>query len=62
MKMYTIEEDKYEELEEWVERIVACGEKLLNKLQHSEFAMKSRDEFENDDYDWKIKKGNRYRY
>lgn len=65
MKTYVIEEEKYSELEEWVEKIVDCGKKLLHKMEEGEFGSRmGRRDYEDDDYDWKLKKGypNRYKY
>lgn len=69
MKVYTIEEDNYEELSNWVNKIVNCGKKIMEKLNDEtsvRSGFRNRDKYytqENDeDYDWSIKKGRGGRY
>ena len=63
MRVYSIEEKDYNELEEYLEKVVKCGKKLLKAMESGEFGSRNRhhdDWDEEDDYDWKIKRGNRY--
>lgn len=61
MKVYSIEEKDYEELEEYLEKVVKCGKKLLKAMESGEFGSRNRHDWdEEDDYDWKIKRGGRY--
>ncbi len=69
MKVYTIEEDNYEELSNWVNKIVSCGKKIMEKLNDEtsvRSGFRNRDKYymqENgEDYDWSIKKGRGGRY
>ncbi len=71
MKIYTIEEDNYEELSNWVNKIVNCGKKIMEKLNDDSSVrsgFRNRDKYYNqeydEDYDWAVKKvrGGRYDY
>lgn len=71
MKIYTIEEDNYEELSNWVNKIVNCGKKIMEKLNDDSSirsGFRNRDKYYNqehdEDYDWSVKKvrGGRYDY
>ena len=59
MKIYSIEEKDYSDLEESLECIVAKAKKLLKKMENGDFGSRNRYD-DDDDYDWKIKKGSRY--
>lgn len=66
MRIYTIEEDGYNNLNKVVEKmcdVVRCAKKVLEEVEESEYnsRMGWRDRHE-DDYDWKIKKGYPSRY
>jgi hypothetical protein len=60
MKVYTIDEEKYEDLSEFLEMIVSCGKKFLKEMEHGEFGARKRHEDDWEDYDYKIKRGGRY--
>lgn len=66
MKVYTIQETDYENLEESLECIMEKAKKFLAKMNSGEFGMRkhSRGDWddEEDDYDWKIKKNRYSRY
>lgn len=71
MKIYTIEEDNYTELTEWVNKVLTCGKKLLEKLGdesvvHTGFRNRGKyyEEDYDDDYEWNVKKvrSGRYNY
>ena len=66
MKVYSIQETDYENLEESLECIMEKAKKLLTKMTSGEFGTRKRSrndwEDEEDDYDWKIKKGRYSRY
>lgn len=60
MRVYTIQESDYSDLEENLECIIEKAKKFLKKMEHSgEYGSRNRD-YEDDDYDWKIKRGSRY--
>ena len=61
MRVYSLQEADYNELEEYLEKIVKCGKKLLNMIENNEYGSRNRHEWDGeDDYDWKIKRGGRY--
>lgn len=61
MKVYALDEHKYDELSEFLEMIVSCGKKFLKEMEEGEFgARKRHHEDDWDDYDYKIKRGGRY--
>lgn len=61
MKVYTLDEEKYEDLSEFLEMIVSCGKKFLKEMEHGEFGSRRHHDNEDwEDYDYKIKRGNRY--
>lgn len=67
MKIYTIEEDNYHELTEWVEKIVHCGKKLMDKINEDAFGVKTgfrdRERYRReDDGDFYRRDRNRYEY
>lgn len=67
MRVYSIEETDYSCLTDYIKDVVKCGKMLLQKMESGEYGSrmgrKYHDEWEDDDYDWKIKQGtNRYRY
>lgn len=59
MKVYTIEEYDYNELEETLECMIDKAKDFLRKMDMSEMGYRNRMGWrdEDDDYDWKIKKG-----
>lgn len=60
MKVYTLQEHDYSELEDTLECIMAKAKKFLAKMEEGEFGSRKRHWDEEDEYDWKIKKGYRY--
>lgn len=60
MKVYTLQETDYSDLEESLECIMHKAKKFLEKMESGDFGSRRgmgwRDE-EDDDYDWKVKKG-----
>lgn len=65
MKVFTIEETCYNDLEETLGKVMKYGKKLLECMEESELESKGymgwkRRDDEYEDYDWKIKKGRRY--
>jgi len=64
MKVYTLEEKDYSDLEETLECIMHKAKKFLAKMEEGEFGSRnwgSRKHWDDDEeYDWKIKKGYRY--
>lgn len=62
MKVYTLQENDYSELEESLECIMDKAKKFLHKMESGEFGSRKRRYYddEEDDYDWKVKKGYRY--
>lgn len=66
MRVYTIQESDYSDLEENLECVIEKAKKFLKKMEHSSeygsrnYGSRNRDYEEDDDYDWKIKKGSRY--
>lgn len=69
MKIYTIEEENYEELSNWVNKIVNCGKKIMEKLNDDSSVrsgFRNRDKYYNqerdEDYDWSVKKVRSGRY
>lgn len=66
MRVYSIEEKNYTELEDFLKKMVKCGKKILEEMEEGEFASRNRmgwrDEEDEDDYDWKVKKGRHSRY
>ena len=64
MKIYTIEENCYEDLTKVVEKmqdVVRCAKKVMEDVEESSMGWKRSREDE-EDYDWRIKKGYRSRY
>lgn len=59
MKIYTLQETDYSELEDTLECIMHKAKKFLTKMEEGEFGSK-RGWKDEDDYDWKIRKGYRY--
>lgn len=67
MKVYTIEEDNYNNLTEIVDKIsevAYCAKKVIKDMESSMNyrSPRWRDEEDEEDYDWKIKKGRHPRY
>lgn len=71
MKIYTIEESCYEDLNGVLEKmqdVVRCAKKVISEIEHTEMgSRKSKRRYEDDydeedDYDWRIKKGHYSRY
>lgn len=63
MRVYSIEESNYTELTDFLKKMVKCGKKILEEMEENEFASRNRmgwRDDEEDDYDWKVKKGRRY--
>ena len=60
MKVYTLDEEKFEDLSEFLEMIVSCGKKFLKEMENSESATKKHYSEDWEDYDYKIKRGPRY--
>lgn len=62
MRVYSIEEKNYTELEEFLKKMVKCGSKILEEMEEGEFASRNRMGWrdDEDDYDWKLKRGRRY--
>jgi hypothetical protein len=60
MKVYTLDEHKYDELSDFLEMVVSCGKKFLKEMEEGEFGARKRHEDDWDDYDYKIKRGGRY--
>lgn len=61
MKVYTLQETDYSDLEETLECIMHKAKKWLQRMEENEFGSRKRyKDYEDDDYDWRIKKGNRY--
>lgn len=61
MKVYTLQEHDYSELEESLECIMNKAKKFLQKMEDGEFGSRRHRGYDDeDDYDWKIKKGYRY--
>lgn len=63
MRVYTLQENDYSDLEETLECIMHKAKKFLAKMGEGEFDSSknygSRGYME-DDYDWKLKRGYRY--
>jgi hypothetical protein len=63
MKVYTLQETDHSEMMECLEGIMKKAHKLLERFEDmdSKWGSRygSRNEYE-EDYDWKIRKGNRY--
>jgi hypothetical protein len=62
MRVYTLQENDYSDLEETLECIMHKAKKFLAKMEEGEFGSRnygSRGYME-DDYDWKLKRGSRY--
>ena len=63
MKVYTLEEKDYSDLEESLECIIKKAEKFLRKMESGSFENRMGWKYrEDDEYDWKIKKGYPERY
>ena len=60
MKVYTLDEEKFEDLSEFLEMIVSCGKKFLKEMENSESTTKKYHSEDWEDYDYKIKRGPRY--
>ena len=63
MRVYTLQENDYSDLEETLEYIMHKAKKFLAKMEEGEFDPSknygSRG-YMGDDYDWKLKRGYRY--
>lgn len=64
MRVYSIEETNYNELESFLKKMVKCGKKILDEMEDGEFASRSRmgyrDDEDDDDGFMKHKKYSRY--
>lgn len=62
MRVYTLQENDYSDLEESLECIMHKAKKFLQKMESGEFGSRKHRGYDDDDedYDWKIKRGNRY--
>lgn len=61
MRVYTLQENDYSDLEETLECIMHKAKKFLAKMEEGEFGSRNqRMRYEDDDYDWKLKRGSRY--
>ena len=60
MKVYTLQETDYSDLEETLECIMHKAKKFLAKMEDGEFGSRNYGSKDWDDYDWKIRKGSRY--
>lgn len=69
MRIYTIEETGYNDLHKVVDKmcdVVKCAKKVLEEVEESEYGSRmgwrKRYDEDEEDYDWKIKKGRGSRY
>lgn len=62
MRVYTLQENDYSDLEETLECIMHKAKKFLAKMEEGEFGSRNYGSrgYTEDDYDWKLKRGSRY--
>lgn len=62
MRVYTLQENDYSDLEETLECIMHKAKKFLAKMEEGEFGSRNYGSkgYMEDDYDWKLKRGSRY--